>query len=343
MAAHDIVSNRKQAEIHEISLAEIFAFVKRHLAKAILTGAFFGVFGYAISFLLPVSYVSQSILLPESANSASGMGSLSSLARLGGLTRNESIGALQPDLYPTILQTIPFSLYLLKQPVVDKDNRSYKSVEAFLHRNDDPEESERYTNNTKQKLSKDILSLSKGEDLDTKYALRLISTLYDIKTGLITISSESPDPVVSAQLVQLASNYLIEYVSEYRTQKTKTEVQFLGERVSEAKKRQQSAELALQSYKDRNRNPFLNVARIEEQRLQADFLLSQSLFSDIVRKYEEARIKVKEEQPIIKILEPAKVPLVKSKPNRLVMALVSAFSGLVLSVLFFFVKSKYLI
>jgi uncharacterized protein involved in exopolysaccharide biosynthesis len=150
------------------------------------------------------------------------------------------------------------------------------------------------------------------------------------------------DPVVAAILVEASKKYLINYVEEYRTSKTTNQVTFLQERVSESKSRQQKAEYALQSYRDRNRGSFLNVARIEEQRLQADYTLAQSIYSDLVVKLEQAKIKVKEEKPVFKILEPAKVPTNKSSPKRPIIAFIFAVAGGFLTFFYIiFFKEKY--
>lgn len=337
-------SEKPISVIHEISISDIISFISKYAFKTILLGLSFGIAGYAVSFLLPVVYSSYSTLLPESGTASNGMGSLSGLARLSGLTKNESGGALQPELYPAILQTAPFCLYILNQPVIDENNHSYKSFRHFLHRNDSedsPLKEDVSVGKYNKEISKKILSLSKSEEKNIKFIESIVTTLYDLKTEIITISAETDDPVISAQLVQASSNYLIQYVSDYRTEKTNREVQFLGQRVAEAKTRQQNAEYALQSYRDRNRNAFLNVARIEEQRLQSDYVLAQSLYSDIIRKWEEAKIKVKEQQPVIKILEPARIPTIKSKPKRLIITLIFTLVGtlLYLCYIFFFRKN----
>ena len=340
--AEQTIPSDKTPKVSEINLSDILLFIKKYTLVVILTSVVFGIIGYALSFTLPVTYRSSSLLIPESGASSSGLGSLSGFARLSGMTRNESGGAIQPDLYPSILQTVPFSLYLLKQPLVDENNRPYKNLEAFLHRADPKGEGTVHAKKINPVISKDIMALSTSENANSQRALGLIFSVYDPKTGIITISSETTDPYIAAQLVEIASKYLIQYVSDYRTQKTVREVEFLGQRVTESKRREQNAEFALQSYRDRNRSAFSNVAQIGEQRLQSEYLLAQSLYNDIVRKWEEAKIKVKEEQPVIKVLEPAYVPLTRSKPSRKMIALAGAAFGGFLALLFIiFVKEKY--
>lgn len=340
MSEYQISNENQIPKVNEIQLSDILNFIKKYAVQVMLTGFLCGVLGYGLSFLIPKTYKSSAVLLPESGSSANGMGSLSGLARLSGISKNEGGGALQPELYPAVLQTVPFALYILNQGVTDEHNQSYKSLENFLSQKANTgflskqvRSSATAIEKSKQNFkSGEIISLSKTEDRRTKQVLALVTTVYDIKTGTISVEAEMPDPLVAAQTVNTATKYLIQYVSDYRTEKIVQEVQFLEERVIEAKKREQTAEYALQNYRDRNRSAFLNVARIEEQRLQADYVLSQALYSDLVRKWEDAKIKVKQEQPVIKILEPAKVPNDKSKPRRLIIAILFSFIATVFAV-----------
>jgi uncharacterized protein involved in exopolysaccharide biosynthesis len=97
--------------------------------------------------------------------------------------------------------------------------------------------------------------------------------------------------------------------------------------MKQARERYQAAEFALSSYRDRNRSLFLNTAKIEEQRIQADYMLAQDVYNTLSKQYETAKIKVAESTPIFKVLEPARVPLKKSGPQRSIMILAGSIIG----------------
>ncbi|WP_285545277.1 GNVR domain-containing protein [Dyadobacter frigoris] len=325
----------------------ILVFLKTNIFKLTIFAITFGCMGYALSFLFTKMYLSKTLLLPEQP--ISNNGGLSSLVGgLSGINNAERIGALRTDVYPNILRSVPFALAILKQPVRDINNKSYSSLNDFIQNSS--EDAFLLTNlfgnkkvtNTKKHMvpEKEILSLSNDEELSVQSVMSLVNTTIDLKSGIITIQCEMADPIVAAQVTQAASTYLLKYVEDYRTGKTVREVAFLEQQVLEAKRREQSAELLLQQYRDRNRNPFLNVARIEEQRLQSDYTLAQSLYMDLVRKLEQSKIKVKEEQPIFKVLEPTKIPLRTSKPRRLIIAGVFTILGSFLGVLFILVVNR---
>lgn len=335
MSDSPLLQKKQTYEIPEISLNEVITFLKKYTLIVGAVGFICCVLGYLSSFLMPVSYKSQLVILPEAGSGSGGLGSLAGLARLGGISNQDNLGSIPPDLYPTILHSMPFALYMAKQPVIDMNNKSYPSLEKFLNKGESPDSisGSQVAKQVSHQIGKDILSLSRDEEKTAGKILGLINTTYEVKNGVIIIDAEMSDPVVAALSVEIASNYLIKYISEYRTGKATQQVEFLGQRAQEAKKREHDAEYALQSYRDRNRSAFLNVARIEEQRLQADYTLAQSLYGDIARRWEDAKLKVKQDQPVIKILEPAKVPHATSKPRRLVIALISGIVGATITLL----------
>ncbi|TKT93282.1 GNVR domain-containing protein [Dyadobacter frigoris] len=334
----------KKSDYVEITFNDIISFFKKYYIVLAFVTFVSTSLGYAGSFLMTKMYHSETILLPEQGPTSGG-GFLASLAGLGGVSAIEKIGAVRTDLYPNVMKSMPFALFMLKQPVKDINNKDYKSLEEYFSEKPKtsffglfPASPAVIAPPIPKLPNNEILTLSILEEQKAKSILGLISTNIDQKTGIITIESETNDPIVAAMAVSAASKYLLNYVEDYRTGKTAREVVFLGKRMSEAKQREMRAEYALQSYRDRNRNAFLNVARIEEQRLQSDYTLAQSLYADLARKYEQAAVKVKEDQPIFKVLEPAKVSLQTSKPRRLLVALSSGFIGFIISLAYILIK-----
>ena len=337
-------SNKKTPQVAEIDISVLIEFVKTYFIRIVIIGIISGIAGYGASFLMTKTYTASTVILPESNASSGAFGSLSSLARLGGLSSNSSNNELSPELYPTILTTIPFALYMLEQPIMDITNKNYLNLQAYLNRmpkkvSSDAPDSRYNLKNT----NADIITLTRQQEDDTKQVLESISSSFDFKSNTISISGETDDPFVTAQIVNYATNYLIKYITDYRTSKSLQEVNFLEEQSHSAKNREHKAEYALQSYRDRNRGSYLNVARIEEQRLQSEYTLAQSIYNDIVRKWEEAKIKVKEDHPVIKILKPVQVSFKTSKPRRLIIALATSTFALFIyfSIIFFqYLKMK---
>ena len=331
--------NKNQDQILQIRLGDILLFIRKYFLLIGLVALAFGILGYLVSLTFTKTYKVNTLLLPEYSMGTSSFFSMASRS-------SEGAENLVPDLYPTVLKSMPFGIYLLKQPVLDQNNKSYPTLEDFLK---SPQPSFGFFSSANEKDSKqpvakaqlpiqlpnkNILSFNSDQDQIIRSAIGLVSSSIDKKNGIITIESEMADPVVASQLVEAGKNYLVTYVEEYRTAKIAQQTEFLKDRVKEAKRRQTNAEYALQSYRDNHRDAFLNVARIEEQRLQADYTLTQSLYADLNLQLEQSIIKMKNEKPVFKVLEPAKIPLFPSGPKKLMNALFCAIFGGVISLFY---------
>ena len=332
--------------VFTLTLAEILAFLRRS-RRAILIGALIGgLLGALYAFNKPNEYTSQVTLLPEiQAKSGGNMGGLSSLAGLAGIDINSLGGnadAVRPELYPTVLQSVPFALAVAKQPVYSKEFKKTQPLEAYLEAKNEPGWFSGFFAGSADSTSAvsfgpntGALRLTKQQDELTKTILARILGTYDKKSGVLTISATMPDPIVAAATTQQTLAYLTDYVTSYRTEKARLEVDFLTRQVATAKQRYQQAEYALSAYRDQNRSVYLNTAKIEEQRIQAEFLLAQDLYNSLSKQSEMAKIKVQQDTPVFKILEPAQIPLKKSGPKRTVIILVciGIFSLLATSIL----------
>ena len=331
-----------QDDALNIPLSDLIAFVKAS-RWALLTGAITGGLLAALyTYSQPNQYTSHITVLPElQTKSGVNLAGLGSLAGLAGIDVNGMAGgtdAIRPELYPNVLQSVPFALSILKQPVQEKGKRGVKPFEVYWQQlpnswlskllpadESDEEEGVAVTNES------EALELSKEQEGMASELHKRVKAGYDKKTGVLTISSTMPDPVVAARIANLSLTYLTEYVTGYRTEKVRREVDFLVRQVKSASKRYQDAQYALSIYRDQNRSLFLNTAKVEEQRIQAEFMLAQDLFNSMSKQAEMAKIKVQQQTPVFKVLEPAQIPRKKSGPKRIMTVLGGVLLGLVLS------------
>ncbi|CCH56970.1 lipopolysaccharide biosynthesis protein [Fibrisoma limi BUZ 3] len=347
-----VIENTRQAsqsddETIEIRLSDVIQFLKESRRTVIIGAIIAAMMGTLYSFTKSNQYISQVSVMPEiQAKGVGGLGNLGSLAGLAGISLDNAGGGgetIRPDLYPNILQSVPFGLHMLKQPVYSQLLNKKLTVEEFYKQFNEQTllgkfigkgigEKESETKNTYNNNIK-TLQLTKKQEGLISIIHNSVTATFDKKTGIMSISAEMPDPVVAASTAQLALEYLTNYVTSYRTEKARQQVFFLTRQLREAKNRYQASEYALSSYRDRNRSLYLNTAKIEEQRLQADFILAQGVYNDLSKQLEQAKIKVAEEAPVFKTLEPPRVPLIKSSPKRTLiiigLTVFGAFLGLI--------------
>ncbi len=330
----------------EIRLSDIVQFFKVN-RRRILIGALVGlIIGALYAFSKPNVYTAQVTVMPEAQSKGAGsLGSLGSLAGLAGISLDNLGGqdAIRPDLYPNVLQSVPFALDLLKQPVYSQKLKAQMTLQEFIDRMSETgflsgvtgffaerDSNEKDEQSDPKNFSRAI-QVTKEQDELIRSVQEGTSAVHDKKTGIITITAIEPDPVVAATVARLSLEYLTNYITTYRTEKARKQVAFLAQQVRESKDKYQTSEYALSAYRDRNRSVFLNTAKIEEQRLQADYLLAQTVYNELSKQLEQAKIKVQEETPVFKTLEPPTVPLRKSGPKRTLIMLGFAVVGAVVS------------
>jgi uncharacterized protein involved in exopolysaccharide biosynthesis len=253
---------------------------------------------------------------------------------LGGAAAGEE--ALTPELYPDIIKSTPFLLEVMDSKVTDSKYDSTLKVSEFLDRHTHGGVMSvvmGYTIGLPGKIIGWIKGKPKNEAAvnDLKYAgpLKLSRKQTDIagalskritakqgeSTTTLIIGVEMQDPQVAAQLADSVVKSLTAYIADYRTQKAKVDLKFVEDRHKEAEVRYNKAQQALAYFRDQNQNIILASAKTTEQNLQAEYNLAFNVYNTLSQQLEQAKMKVQEKTPVFKVMDPARVPLQKSKPK----------------------------
>lgn len=342
----------------EIDLIEVIRHIwdgRWLIVKVIMA---FIVLGLVIAFTSTEQFKSEAKLLPEIKDTG---GDASQLLRqfggLGGmnLSMAEGADAIRPELYPDVLQSTPFFIHLMKQEVRFNNDDQLEAASIFEYVNDEMSDTfwgevKKYTillpwtimgwirgdqtddDSITDLSTADIPQLTQEQHDVTKTLREKISASIDQRSGVITISAEFPDKSVAAQIAGVAVDYLTMYITQYRIEKAQKDLEFTLERYQEKKQDFHHAQLALARFRDANRNIVSASAQTEEQRLQDQYNLAFNVYNGLAQQLEQARIKVQEETPVIKILEPVSVPVERSKPRRGMVMVVMTFIGGLLAI-----------
>ena len=338
----------------EIDLIEVIRYIWDGRWLIVKVTAIFVVLGLIIALTSPNQYKAEARLLPEVRDTQAGGTSalLRQFGGLGGFSMPGGAGAdaIRPDLYPDVLKSTPFFIYLLDRNVVAITEKGVEEITLFEYlnmgstfsligiikkytiglpgtvmgwfRSDDTE-----TVSSALPSPGGIPQMSKAQFEITKNLRDRINASIDQRSGVISISSEFPDPMVAAQIGQHSVNYLTNYITEYRIGKAQKDLEFVQKRYEEKQKDFHLSQLALASFRDANRNIVSLTAQTEEQRLQDQYNLAFNIYNSLAQQLEQARIKVQEETPVIKVLEPVQVPIERSKPKRTQMIMLAVFLG----------------
>ncbi|CAM4222196.1 hypothetical protein EWU23_09920 [Cytophagaceae bacterium 50C-KIRBA] len=345
----------KEEEI-SINVAEIFQAIKSHFILILAISVTFAALGAVYSLTIPNEYVSTVKLLPEidSKSAGSNLGGLKSLAGLAGvdLGSGSGVDVVRPEIYPSVLQSTPFLQEALKSNIYVQKRKKWLSVYDYLitspelppiqlfgAKSDELKKDENPTILPKEGLSPELIKLNKKELAGIINLKKRISAETDKKNGMVTISVKLTDPVAAATLISFTQNYLTKYVTNYRTEKARKELNFLQDRHEESRKTYDNALSRLSAYKDQHRNTFLQVAKDQEKKMQYEVDLAFNIYSSISTQMADAAVKIQRETPVFKVLEPAQISLEKSEPKRSIITIGFLFFGLFISLVIVFFKT----
>ena len=337
----------------EIDLIELIKIIWSKRVFVIRVTVVFFAFGILIVSTSKVEYQASCKLMPESQEGAkSNFGGLSGLAGLAGIDLGTGAnGSLTPDIYPEIVRSVPFQLDLIYQPIRFEKLDSTLSSFNFFKEFDNPSliqfiynytiklplrikdffSDSEVTNTNASREYGNLIRLTKEEwDLIEKFQDR-VEIEVDATTGIISIITEMPDPYAAAMIADVLVFKLTEEVINYKTEKTKVNLEFIEERYQEAKLEYEDKQNNFALFVDRNKNLSSSLIQTEYQRLQNDLNISFEVYKGLATQLEQAKIKVKEETPVFTFLEPVKVPVNKSKPKMKIILVIFTVLGIIFS------------
>ena len=154
----------------------------------------------------------------------------------------------------------------------------------------------------------------------------------DIKTGILTLKVNAPDPHLAYDL----NLHTLDYISNYLRNSIKTQAKekkkFIEERIIETKEELARNENALAKFRERNLISRAPQIALEEARLLRQVTLNQEIYIQFHKQYEMAKIQELDDQALIQIVKSADIPTVRSKPNRRMMVIISFFCGFAIGI-----------
>ena len=339
-------------EIDLLELAKTIWNKRMFILKIVGIGAFLGVI---VALLSPKEYKSTSTLMPEYSTESQG-GASSLLRQYGGLlgvsggSYNSNSNAIRVDLYPNIVQSTNFQMQLMQQPFYFSDLDTTATLfEYYTELNSagvlgfvaeytiglpgkilgailpKKELMTSVPGATEESL---VLNLSKDEFEVINTLRGKISASLDEESGIVSVTVTLPDNVAAAAVTEYTIRELTEYLTEYRTEKVLRDLTFVEEQLVTAKIRFEEAQQALAAFRERYQGSLSIRNQTEEQRLQSEYQVAFNLYNGFTQQFEEARLKVQEETPVFKTLEPVQVPLNDETSGAMILVVFIMLSGI---------------
>ncbi|MBQ4533479.1 MAG: lipopolysaccharide biosynthesis protein [Alistipes sp.] len=344
--------NNMPVEEQEIDLVELIQkmWINRWLIIKV-TGVFV-VLGVLVALFSAKVYTASCDIVPDTGKS--GNSKMSSLAALAGVNLGEGadVTALSPLVYQNIMNGTSFRKELMQTKIdfekADKPvsffdyytSEEYNKPGVFDYikkytiglpfvilnaiRGEQPEPDYSAIGNSNGPT---LETLSKDEFNAMNILGQSISLTLDQKKGYVTITSNMPEAVASAQLAQATVVLLQKYITEFKIAKVQSNLDFIQGRYDEAKKNFEDIQVRRAAFRDANTNTNKYSARVEAEKLDAEYTLAMNLYSELATQLEQAKIEVKKDTPILTVVRPVTIPYERSKPARVKIVLVFTFLG----------------
>ena len=278
-------------------------------------------------FLSRPFFESTITILPEYGSKSNMLSQLSGLASLAGVKVGESA--------PTeIYQNLIFSESVLQKVVYSKYKTEKFSDSVDLIKYFEFDKSDY---NTALEKRKAFLNLLKTMQMN------IISTDVDRMTRILNIKVTMPE----AQLSSDVANNIVESLDLYiRTQRKSyaTEQSFyIAKRAAQIKDSLNIAENALKNFREQNRmisqSPNL---LLEQGRLMRNVEILQTVFIELTKQLEIAKIDEIKDAPVVNVKEYSKNPVIKAGPKRATSLITIMFFSILLSSIYFLFKDDFL-
>lgn len=297
---------------------KIFAFI--NFAVLVLTLVY-------LLFLTKPFFESTITILPEYGSKSNMLSQLSGLASLAGVKVGESAPT---EIYQnliiseSVLQNVVYSKY--------KTEKFADSVDLIKYF-----ELDKSDENTSLEKRKEFLKLFKL--LQTN----IISTDVDRMTRILNVKVTMPE----AQLSSDVANKIVESLDLYiRTQRKSyaTEQSFyIAKRTAQIKDSLIVAENALKDFRAQNRITSQSPNLLLEQgRLMRNMEILQTVFIELTKQLEIAKIDEIKDAPVVNVKEFTKNPVIKAGPRRTSSLITIMFFSVLLSSLYFLFKDDFL-
>lgn len=347
----------------EIDIKELIAKVwHRRKFISIWMGVFL-LLGLFIAFTSPVSYTANCTLVPQMGERRGG--SLGGLASMMGVDMGSSMTGetLSPAVYPQIINSVPFCKEIMETPIVieksegntitlydyytDKKYRPTNIIGSVMRytiglpglllsaiRSDKEPTTASYTDT----ITGRVVTLTKEERRVIKSIRGNIQFESNPKDGYIKLGYSFSEPQPTAVIAQNMYATLEKYVKNYKSQKQLDNLEFVEESYERTRKDFMEKQSRLAAFQDANRDLTSAMARTTERRLSSEYEVAYTVYNELARQLEQAKISVKESTPVLTVIDPVVVPHEKSGPRRAIILLAFLLLGGVVSFGWVFAK-----
>lgn len=323
----------------QIDITKIYKLMKENRRAYLFILPIVFILSTVYIFSEPRTYQTQTTMAPESTELQSNIGgSLNSLAQSFGFDFNnvQGIDAISPLLYPDLMEDNGFVTRLFHIKIRDSKEDTLYSYYDYLRYHQKVSWIKKLLGGIKTGVTNlfsndknNIVTskkfnpyhLSKKDDDIAGIIRKEVSIQVDKKNGLISITVEAQDPLVCKTIADSARSLLQQFITQYRTSKSRRDVEYYQKLTNEAKATYEKTRKKYAIIADANADVILESERSKQEDIENTMQLQYNTYTGLQRQLEAARAKLRLYTPAFTVVEGAAVPIKPSKPKRMIFVL----------------------
>lgn len=338
----------------EIDLKDLIVQLWKKRKFILMVTGLFLLLGIFVAFTSPVLYTASCTVVPQTGQK--GGSNLGGLASMMGINLGSAMSGetLSPTVYPHIVKSAPFCKEIMATPITVK--KTSAPITLYEYYSDKKYQSKSILNGIRKytlELPGTILLAIRPDKTDDNITIHAdtltgkiitLSTkekkVYDVinaniqfesnsKDGYIKLGYTFPEPEAVAVISQQLYNVLERYVKNFKAEKELDNLKFVESSYQEARKDFLQKQANLAAFQDANRGLVTAMARATERRLSNEYDIAFTVYNELAKQLEQAKLSVKQSTPVLTVIDPVVVPHEKSAPKRSMIMAVFFFLGLV--------------
>lgn len=342
--------------MNEFDLRTLFRTIKASRRIVLINCCIAFVVGVIISFSIPKEYSASCTLAPESYD-GSDAGGLSSIASMAGISSGSGMDAIGPELYPNVVSSNDFIVDLLYVKILTIDGKSMKYLDYLKKETKHPwwygikkamgalmkkiNPQPQFTNPVGEDEKINPERMSREDEMMVKSLKDMISCSINDIDNTICIRAIAQDPLVAKLMVDSVSEHLQNFVTLYRTNKARIDLEYYKNIQDETWAQYETAQQAYADYCDTHVSIFMQAYETQRDALENEMSIAMNAYSQTKQQVQKAMEKVQENTPAFTTIEKASVPNKHDSPRKILITLALMFVTLICTLGWIYIKLLY--
>lgn len=357
-------TRQQPAESDEIDLKDLFIKIWTQRKLIFVVTAIAIVIGLLVAFLSPVEYSASCTVVPQQTEKSGG--NLAGIASMMGVNLGSGMSGetLSPTVYPNIVKSAPYCSDIMQTKITTKKSSvpitlyEYYTEDEYRDRNlfsiiakytiglpgtilsaitsnDSEDLGQAIYSDT---ITGKVISLSEDERKVYEIISNNIQLELNSKDGYIVLGYSFGEPEAVAQITQNLYTTLDKYVRNYKAQKAEDNLIFVQSSYEDARADFLRKQSELAAFQDANRDLSTASARAILRRLNSEYDIAFTVYNELAKQLEQAKLAVKQSIPVLTVIDPVVVPNQKSAPRRAMILIVFTFLGVIIGIGWVFIK-----